>query len=398
MRPPSAIAVFAVVAAAAVAVRCDATSDGRTTAPLVTALGGDAGLSDDDDRPAAEAPLGTIFAHGARGFARGTLQVAGEYLYWDARGAGDVGAGIKRKSLAGGPVESVLPPAMGAFHLSSFAVLGENVFFADLFHLASVPAEGGASTPHLGVPDGAYYPGIVATGGPDLYWPMQSSTDYHLDILRVPPNTPASCEKRTVSTCAESSCLEPEQRVACRHDSGGDEEVCCSRSPSVEVFAQMPGVTERVVVADGYAYWAVERSYPARIMRKPTSGGEIEELASEPRSSMSRYSSRTLAVGGGRVFWVRNVSIVSVPVTGGIPEEVVTGGVPADVGMADDHSRLETDETHLYFTTRAGIFRVPLSGGTVTPFAKFRGWGAIALSETHLFYVHGDETIRQVAK
>lgn len=156
----------------------------------------------------------------------------------------------------------------------------------------------------------------------------------------------------------------------------------------LKVFPRTAGAARRLATAaftvldvavDGdYVYWIDDQPI-AVVMRVPIAGGAAELVSSSP---VGRAGS--MAIAGGRVFWVAMPDrILWAPLTGGTATTLVSG-----LAFVTD---LVADPTHVYFNEQdAGrVSRVPLTGGVPQPLMSAGGGSlsTLAVDDDYIFAI-----------
>jgi hypothetical protein len=140
-----------------------------------------------------------------------------------------------------------------------------------------------------------------------------------------------------------------------------------------------------ISVSDGYVYCCDSIGL---IMRVPVGGGSATTLATGVG-----FLSEGLAVNSTNLYWTRNSSIWSLPVTGGTPVAVATNqgalGVPPPV----------LDASFVYWTTAATVMRAPLAGGSSVELASGQNSPiGLAIDAGSLYWMNTNGSLMRVTK
>ncbi len=378
-----------------------------------------------DGPPDADAgvPKGELVAVDPEDYPISRVLVDDQHVYWTSFTT------IRRAPIAGGATESLASVTISdALMGEGSQIYGLTKVGSMLFvttgrgQIVSVPAAGGPPKVHAANGAGSMGLGLV-TDGSFVYWAggwfdvakiEDAGTVRREDLITVQRTsaTTSSCVERIIPdvSCRPDVCPEggylPDPAVQigvgpmCTEVGSDVHATCCA---PFEDFAFMSGelapdersVGRRLTLADGYVYWTENANVRAWVLRKAVAGGPIEVVATEAVSFVGGVHPFTydhLAVGAGRVYWVRRpdgkkASIVSAPITGGTPTVVVADLAPY-ARYASGVRGLAADDTHVYFTPNSGggVFRFAHGGGTVVRIADAPDPGEVALTETHVYW------------
>jgi len=234
----------------------------------------------------------------------------------------------------------------------AISVVGGSVYAALFIEgIVSVPAAGGETTPLVSsAGQGVYFQNGFATDGASLYF-SESSGGYTSGLIARAPL-------------------------------GG--------GPAT-VLASSLGFTSGIVVDAANVYWTDQDQNT--VMRVPLAGGTPATIASGLKSPAA------LALANGTLYVTDpGGDLLSVPTAGGTVTTLVTGpGIPANTFYADTSMPLVTDERYVYFSQCpsngvngvAGVYRVPLGGGTPTMLASGCAMG-LAVDADSLYFTLAD--------
>ena len=166
----------------------------------------------------------------------------------------------------------------------------------------------------------------------------------------------------------------------------------CARATSPLMLATSPQNVRDVVSAFSTVYWTTwggdGSGNDAMIVSAPSNGGDAVVLANGEAQPMQ------IAADFRNVYWIdagKSLRALAQR-AGAVPTTLVAPSEPGPLGFA-------IDDADAYYTTAAGVWRVPLAGGAPTKLVTDTPDAAIAVDDAYVYWVdHSPGQLQRVPK
>ena len=209
----------------------------------------------------------------------------------------------------------------------------------------------------------------------------------------------------------------------------GDGPSDCPGESGVVTLARGQLAPDAITVDSTSVYWLTQGDslHPSTVVSVPRCGGAKVTLWT---GSLGTGVGSGIAVGSGNVYWTGGSGVRAVPVAGGTstlvsskasyhlaidsmnaywtsygPAGVVTkapllGGKSTKLATAPYATDVAVDSESVYFTSNAGVFKVPIAGGVTTTLWPGGAGGAnlLAIDDSSVYWTASERGVMKVAK
>lgn len=319
----------------------------------------------------------------------------------DVPGAVDAGAseGAAVPQACDGPVGEVVTLAIAPGPWTSLAVDATYVYGiiggSDESSIVRVPRCAGATSVVLGsTPDG--FSSSVGTGGwalaqgpAGVYWlgspPFGNASTFTLSTVSTSGAT------TTLASLGPYASLSPWLAVGstalyvalqCTDlpcDDGSILRVPLDGGAPVPLLSGQQQQLASVTADASRLYWAAYTTTDGAIATMPIGGGPVTRLV--PNQPLAQ----SLTVQAGALYWLdsRAATLMTVPVTGGVPRTLATGVASDPLSQVPAFA---VDANNVYFATGGSLVAVPLAGGAARTLAPAGAHPSIAVDGTNVYW------------